>query len=83
MALARWMATLGSIQARVAVAVARQQAAEARSAEAATALREIDEDLARYESIRQDALLQIERLESVRSQGSGASDPVPDPADGS
>lgn len=82
-AQARWMATLGSIQARIAVSVARQQEAEARSATAATAMREVEEDLSRYESLRQDAIRQIQRLEAVRSGDGDRSDPVPDPVDGS
>lgn len=67
-AQARWMATLGSIQALVAVSVARQQAAEARSAEATGAIREIEEDIERYESLREDALRRIQRLEALRSE---------------
>ena len=77
-AQARWMATLGGIQARIAVAVARQQAAEARSSEATRALREVEEDIARYESQRDDALRELERLERLRESTESA-DPSVDP----
>ena len=72
-ARARWMATLGGIQARTTVALARQQAAEARRAAAARATGEVEEDLARFRSQRADALRDIERLEAMNG-GAAAED---------
>lgn len=64
-ARARRMATLGGIQARIAMALLRQQAAGARSERARGELRGANEDVARYRSRREDADNEIRRLESI------------------
>jgi len=87
-ARARWMAALGTIQARIAVALARQQAAESRIARSSQSLTEVEEDINRYRSQREDALRELERLEELRGgggeegdeEGDGGTSSQPDPA---
>ena len=82
------MAALGTIQARIAVALARQQAAESRIARSSQSLTEVEEDINRYRSQREDALRELERLEELRGgggeegdeEGDGGTSSQPDPA---
>lgn len=64
-AQARWLATLGILQARIAVAVARQHAAASRREAASIALRHAEEDLARFRAQQTDAEHEIQRLEAL------------------
>jgi hypothetical protein len=64
-ARARWLATLGVLQARIAVAVARQQTAASRREAASIELQRVEEDLARFRAQQVDAQNEIRRLESL------------------
>lgn len=71
---ARWLATLGITQMRVATAISRQRAAQERLEAARRTSTDIEQDLARYRSMRSDALHEIERLEAMRDAANEVGD---------
>jgi hypothetical protein len=78
-AQARWLATLGVTQARIAVAVSRQQAASSRREAASIALQRVEEDLARFRAQQTDAQNEIRRLEAQAERTpSSSTGPPPD-----
>lgn len=62
----RWLATLGLTQLRIADAIARQRVAEEQQRRSVDDIAEVEEDLARFRSMRRDAEREIERLEHFR-----------------
>lgn len=74
-AAARRLATLGTIQARTAFAIARAQEAQRREDRARQEIVAREEDIARYRAQRRDAEREIRRLEALRER-----DPRAEPA---
>jgi len=72
---ASWLASSGLILVRTATAIERQRAAEERIASARNDAAELEEDLARFRSMRREAEQEIERLEAMGSADGASQSP--------